>query len=155
MKTNAICCAAALTGLIALPVLAADAPPTAEVLGKLHHANQMEIKMGKAAEKNGQSKEVKDFGKMLVKDHSAADKKVTALAKKEKVDLKASMPAAKDETMTDLPKEKGAEFDSKFAQTMLDDHKKDVTELKEARDKTTDENLKKLLDDVVPDLEKH
>src|SRR3954466_16001222 len=54
-------CAVALAALL-VPGLAraADAPATADVLGKLHHANQMEIQMGKLAEKNGQSKEVKD-----------------------------------------------------------------------------------------------
>jgi putative membrane protein len=152
MTTNAISRAVALTGLLSLPALAADAPPTAEVLAKLHHANQMEIQMGKLAVKNGQSKEVKEFGKMLVKDHSAADKKVTALARKEKVDLKKA--AMKDETMADLPP-KGPEFDAKFAQAMLDDHKKDVAETKAARDATDNAKLKQLLTDVVPTLEKH
>jgi putative membrane protein len=147
-------CAVALAALL-VPGLAraADPPATADVLGKLHHANQMEIQMGKLAEKNGQSKEVKDFGKMLVKDHSAADKKVTALAKKEKVDLKAEAANMK-EPMPDLPP-KGPEFDGKFAQTMLDDHKKDVSEMKSARDATDNEQLKKLLSDIVPTLEKH
>jgi len=144
---------AALMAMLVSPTaaLAADPPATGEGLGKLHQANQKEIEMGKMAEKSGQSKDVKAFGKMLVKDHAAADKKVMALAKQEKIDLPAGKPAADE--MTDMPK--GSAFDAKFAQDMLDDHKKDIAELKTARDATTDEKLKKLLTDVVPTLQKH
>jgi putative membrane protein len=135
--------------LVAGRARAADAPATADVLAKLHESNQKEIAMGKLAEKNGQSKDVIKFGKMLVKDHTAADKKVVALAKKEKLDLP-TPPEAKHDDMA-----KGPEFDSKFARDMLDDHKKDVAEATAARDKTTDDQLKKLLTELVPTLQKH
>ena len=67
----------------------AASPDTATVLGKLHHANQMEVAAGKLAEEKGQAKDVKSFGKTLVTDHTAADKKVMALAKAEKIELPA------------------------------------------------------------------
>jgi putative membrane protein len=129
---------------------AADPPDTAEVLGKLHQSNQKEIEMGKLAEKNGQSKEVKAYGKTLVKDHTLADKKVTALAKKEKLTL----TSAAKEDHSDMAA-KGPDFDKKFSAAMLDDHKKDVADAKSARDATKDEQLKTLLDGIVPTLEKH
>jgi putative membrane protein len=130
---------------------AADPPDTAEVLGKLHQSNQKEIEMGKLAQKNGQSKAVKAYGKTLVKDHTMADKKVTALAKKEKLTL---TPAAAKEDHSDMAA-KGPDFDKKFSESMLDDHKKDVAEAKTARDATKDDQLKTLLDGIVPTLEKH
>jgi len=130
--------------------LAADPPATADVLAKLHHANQEEIAMGKLAQKNGQSKDVKSFGKELVKDHTAADKKVASLAKQEKVTLPTeSAPAT---SMADM---KGADFDAKFAQEMLDGHKSVLADATSARDATSDEKLKKLLTDMVPTLQKH
>jgi putative membrane protein len=132
----------------------ADAPPaTAEVLGKLHHSNQMEISAGKLAQERGQSKDVKSFGKTLVTDHSAADRKVMALAKEQKIDLApggAPMPG-----MDKLKTLSGAEFDRMFASEMLKDHEKDVAEAKSARDSTNDAKLKALLAGVVPVLEKH
>ena len=133
---------------LATPALAADAPATADVLGKLHESNQKEIAMGKMAQKNGKSKEVTSFGKTLVKDHTAADKKVLTLAKQEKVELPTPSPAKEDMPM-------GAEFDSTFAKSMVDDHKKDIDEVTKARDNTTDEKLKKLLGDLLPTLQKH
>jgi putative membrane protein len=132
--------------------LAADPPPTADVLGKLHHSDQKEIEAGKMARKNGQSKQVQDYGKMLVKDHSDADKKVNALAKQQKVDLAATTPPAAP-GMNDMGA--GAFDDSKFAREMLDDHKKDIAEVTEARDNTNDPKLKKLLSDLLPTLQKH
>ena len=150
--TKTTLCSWALGATFLVPAVSLAAPSTAEVLGKLHQSDQHEIEMGKQAEKNGNTKAVKDFGKMLVKDHTDADKKVTALAKKEKVDLTANTPPMKSE-MAAIPP--GPEFDKKFAQSMLEDHKKDVAETTQARDSTDDAQLKKLLTDVVPVLEKH
>ena len=141
---------ASLTVTFIAPSLgfAADATPGA-VLPKLHQSNQKEVEMGKLAQKNGQSKETKSFGAMLVKDHSDADKKVKALAKKEKVELEAAAPP-----MGDMPAA-GADFDQKFAEAMLADHKKDIAEATDARDSTTDPKLKSLLTAMLPTLQKH
>lgn len=131
---------------------AADAPPpTAEVLGKLHRSNLKEIEMGKMARSHGTSKEAKAFGKTLVDDHSAADKKVSKLAKEEKIDLTASTPpAAPEQKMT-----MGKDFDVAFGRAMVEDHKKDIAEVKAARDATQDAKLKALLEELLPVLEKH
>jgi putative membrane protein len=130
---------------------AADSPSTAEVLGKLHQSDQKEIEAGKMAERDGQSPQTKDYGKMLVKDHTEADKKVTALAKQEKINLSAAAPAESGDAM----KMAGPDFDRRFAKDMVDDHRKDIAEVTEARDKTTDPKLKKLLSDLLPTLQKH
>jgi putative membrane protein len=132
---------------------AASPPTTAEVLGDLHQSDQKEIQAGQIAQKDGQSKAVKDYGKMLVKDHTAADKKVAALAAKESVDLKASTPAPGANDMGTMAS--GPDFDKKFAQEMLDDHRKDIAKVTDARDNTSDPQLKKLLTDMLPTLEKH
>lgn len=152
-KTMAGMFGAALAGILLASGTAMASPPaTADVLGKLHLSNQKEIEMGKQAQKNGQSKDVKAFGKTLVKDHTAADKKVAALAKKEKIDLAASTPSAKD----DMPAPAaGPDFDGKFGQMMLDDHKKDIGEATDAQNATTDDQLKKLITDILPTLQKH
>jgi putative membrane protein len=144
---------ACLAGLLAGGVARADdAADTAKVLGKLHRSNQMEIEMGKMAQDHGASKGVKDFGKMLVKDHTAADRKVVKLAKEEKVDLKASTPPSDSHPDTIHT---GAAFDNAFARDMRDDHEKDLAEVTATRDSTPDPRLKKLLTDLLPVLERH
>jgi len=126
---------------------------TAEVLSKLHHSNQMEVAAGKLAQEKALSKDVKNFGKTLVTDHSAADKKVMALAKSEKIDLPADVPMPPE--MDKVKAASGADFDKMFASQMLDDHKKDIADAKAARDTTTDAKLKTLLTSTIPVLEKH
>jgi putative membrane protein len=127
---------------------------TEEVLLKLHHSNQMEIAAGKLAQQKGQSKDVKGFGKTLVTDHTASDKKVMALAKEEKIDLPTSAPMTPDK-MEKMKSASGADFDKAFAADMLEDHKKDIAEVKSARDAATDTKLKTLLTATLPVLEKH
>ena len=151
MTTSRNRCLAASATLCLLggAALAADTPSTVEVLGKLQDADQGEIAMGKLAEKDGESKEVRDFGKMLVKDHTGADKKVAVLAKEEKIEL------GKPRPMEMAGPASGPTFDVKFAQLMAEAHKKDIAALTKARDSTTDDKLKKLLTELLPTLRKH
>jgi putative membrane protein len=135
----------------------ADDRPTVktdDVLTKLHQSNQIEIAAGKLAQERGQAQDVKRFGKTLVTDHSAADKKVMALAKQEKITLPTAeaMPA---EQMDKMKSASGADFDKAFAAQMLEDHKQAISELQAARDGTADAKLKTLLTAIVPVLEKH
>jgi putative membrane protein len=132
---------------------AANPPDTATVLGKLHKSNEKEIAAGKMAQKSGKSPDVKSYGKMLAKDHGAADKKVAALAKQEKIDLGAATPADAAGDMSGMASD--PMFDKKFAKEMLDDHKKDIAEVTDARDNTADSKLKKLLSELLPTLQKH
>jgi putative membrane protein len=129
--------------------LAADTPSTIEVLGKLHDADQGEITMGKLAEKDGESKEVRDFGKMLVKDHTDADKKVAVLANEEKIEL------GKPRPMDMAGPASGPTFDVKFAQLMVYADQRDIAALTKARDSSTDDKLKKLLTELLLTLQKH
>jgi putative membrane protein len=138
--------------ILAGSTFAAGEPSTADVLGKLHRSNQKEIEMGKMAQEHGRSADVKSFGKTLVQDHTNADKKVAKLAKAQKIDLTASTPTAMADS-DKLPMDAG--FDAAFARMMLDDHKKDIAEAKAARDGTQDKKLKKLIDELLPVLEKH
>jgi putative membrane protein len=132
---------------------AADPPTAADVLDKLHHSNLTEIEAGKLAQDNGHSKATKDYGKMLVSDHTSADEQVKALAREEKVDLSASTPVVGSNKLADLSA--GREFDRRFARSMVDDHKKDIAEVTAARDNTTDPKLKTLLTAMLPTLQKH
>ena len=50
------------------------------VLMKVHRTNQMEIRLGQLAQRNASSARVKSFAQRIVRDHQAADKKVTTVA---------------------------------------------------------------------------
>jgi putative membrane protein len=129
---------------------AAEPPTTAEVLSKIHQANEREVDMGRMAIEVGKTKEVRDYGKTLVKDHLAAEKKVDKLAKKEKIQLAETTAPSEMDT---LPT--GDAFDGAFARRMLKAHQQAITELEAARDATADEQLKKLIGELLPVLRKH
>ena len=65
---------------------------------------------------------------MLINDHSAAEKKVMALAKKEKLELGSVSPTTEEHDMSTMS-ESCSNFDADFAQAMLDDHTKDIDEV--------------------------
>jgi putative membrane protein len=131
---------------------AGDAPDAevAQVLNKLHHSNQKEMKMGQEAKEKGETEAVKDYGATLERDHTAADEKVAALARKRAIEL--ADPPAEEPKHVLAP---GEGFDKHFSKMMVDDHKKDIESVKAERDKTTDPEVKELLSDLLPTLEKH
>lgn len=135
---------------------AADAPAsaTSDVLVKIHEANQKEIQMAKMAEQKGKSKDVIAYAKMIVKDHTAADQKVMAFAKKHKVELPAATAPAKHEHAAAMERG-GPDFDAHFTQGMLEDHKKTIAELTQIRETTGDARLKALIAELLPALKKH
>ncbi len=115
-----------------------------------------------AAEK-GKSPQVKAFGKKLVADHTAADKKLLAYCKKNKIDEQALEAATKAETekaaanpdMAKLHDATGEEFDKQFASMMAAEHGKSIETVTAARDGATDAALKQMLTKLLPVLEKH
>jgi putative membrane protein len=134
-----------------------------QILRKLHESNQIEIQSGRLAEKNAQSREVRDFGRMLVEDHQRIDRNVEKLAKEKKIDLAVEgvtareRPAASEQmaAVRKLGELRGVAFDRMFIQMNVQDHMRDVQELNEALAQVQDDELKKLIAESLPLLEKH
>ena len=133
------------------------------ILQKLHAGNEGEIKVGKMAQSNGASAAVKEYGKMLVDDHSKADRQVKDVAKTMHVKADADSKLTKedkeeekqnDKTMDELKRMKGQPFDDAFATAMVKDHEKDIAFVKQCQASAPGE-LKALLDKILPDLQKH
>src|SRR3982074_2096216 len=75
--------------ILAVPMLAlaADKNPDADFFKRAAQAGIAEVEAGKLAQEKGSSQEVKDFGAMMVKDHTAANDKLKSIASSENVDL--------------------------------------------------------------------
>jgi predicted outer membrane protein len=61
-------------------VFASSATADQKILSLLHFNNQKEIELGRLAASQGSSAAVKDYGNMLVREHTAADARVMAVA---------------------------------------------------------------------------
>ena len=150
---------ATTTAALALTVLTTVAPAIAQdkasqtFLMKAIEGNLAEVQMGELAQKNGQSAEVKSYGQMLQQDHSAANQKALAVAKNLGVNVP-SAPSPKQKADYDkMAKAQGAAFDKAFAEHMVMDHKKDISEYKRAANKNDEAG--QYAKESLPVLEKH
>jgi len=88
--------------------------------------NLAEIQVGQLAQKNGASGGVRQFGDMLVKDHTASNDDAMALARKLNVTVPDAPSAEDQKTYQDLSGLTGAAFDKAFAQNMVAGHQKAI-----------------------------
>ena len=135
----------------------------ARLVTLLQKVNQEEIDAGKLAEKNGQSADIKNFGKKLVADHTKSQTEVAAAAKKAGVSQSDSALTSQDREMMKVDKNKmdqlkklsGAEFDKGFATVMSNDHKHMISTLKDGKGDLKSDDLKTLVDNTLPVLQQH
>ncbi|NUO64507.1 MAG: DUF4142 domain-containing protein [Gemmatimonadaceae bacterium] len=124
-------------------------------------ANSWDIETGRIAAKKGTTKEVRDFGKMLVHDHTVVRQQGRDLAAKLKV---TPTPPGKDfalyqahlKALRELKHAKGAEFDRVFLQHEVDFHKAVLDAVKGTLlPATQNEELKNLETTVAPAFQGH
>jgi|SwirhisoilCB2_FD_contig_71_6768633_length_622_multi_2_in_0_out_0_1 putative membrane protein len=115
-----------------------------------------EVEMGKLAQEKGQSQDVKNFGAMLVQDHTDANTKAMDLAKQINLTNAPSQPSKKQQADHDrLAKLSGAQFDSEFAKHMVTDHKEDIADFtKQSKMKAGDPTVE-FASQTLPVLQKH
>src|SRR5215213_7547198 len=85
----------------------------------------MEVQAGQLAQQNAQNQRVKDFGGMMVTDHSKANDELKSYAAGHGITLPTDLPADKQKHIDAMKNMKGAAFDKHYISMMLDDHKED------------------------------
>lgn len=91
-----------------------------------------EVELGKLAQQKAASQAVKDFGAMMVKDHSAANDELTALAKSKHITLPQQLDDKSAKLKAELSAKNGKDFDKAYADAMVKDHEEDTTEFARA-----------------------
>ena len=152
---------AVLAGTFFLPSHAQQGPTDAQIAHIVVTANQVDIEAGQLAEKMASSKEVRDFGKQMVTDHTAVNKQAAALASKLKLKpednpTSASLKKGGLDKMSELKKLKGDAFDKAYVKNEVDYHQAVI----DAVDKTLlpsakNAELKSLIEKVRPALVQH
>jgi putative membrane protein len=135
-----------------------------QAMAMVHHVNQMEIDLGKVAQRKGSTQAVKDYGKMLVKDHQSADKDLMSLAKKNNAKIPMYKPTdeADQKEMKDdkqmaahVKTLKGEAFDKAFLDMMVQGHEKVIAKLDTMSGSAQNPELQTYLKDLKPALQKH
>ncbi|WP_025762170.1 DUF4142 domain-containing protein [Dyadobacter tibetensis] len=119
------------------------------------NGGMMEVKLGELAQTRGLSPQVKEFGKMMVEQHSKANEELKALAKEKNIALPATLGEDKQEDFEDLSMKNGKEFDKAYAEYMVDDHEEDIKAFKRAAENSNDAELRAWAGGKVAVLEEH
>ncbi|HZS16917.1 MAG TPA: DUF4142 domain-containing protein [Candidatus Udaeobacter sp.] len=110
---------------------------------KAAKGGMMEVAMGRMAEQNAQSDDVKSFGKRMVTDHGKANDELKSIAARKNVHLPSKEPSGKWSS------------DKEYIDMMVKDHEKDLAEFKEEASSGSDPDLKKFADDTAKMIQEH
>ena len=130
------------------------------IVATLEEGDKNEVQLGRLAVSKAIIPSVREYATMLVTDHSKGEREVRSMEAKAKLRAK---PAAGDTTtkagenllkkFTAMPK--GKDWDSTFVQHEYDDHQQDIADTKAMQNQAKDPQLKQLLGDELPVLQKH
>ncbi len=122
---------------------------------KAANGGMMEVELGKMAEQKATMKSVKDFGAMMVKEHSKANEELKKLAVAKNITLPATVGEDMQKHIDDLAKKSGKDFDKDYIDLMVSDHKDDIDLFEKAIKNSKDSAFKAFAVKTLPTLHKH
>lgn len=127
----------------------------AEFMVKAASGGMAEVQMGQLAMQKGTSQAVKDFAKMMVDDHTKANNELTALAAAKNITLPSAPGEDHMKKYDELNKLSGKDFDEKYMDIMLKEHKNDVDLFEDAAEDAHDADIKAFAAKTLPVLKMH
>ena len=115
----------------------------------------MEVELGKIAATNASSAKVKEFGKMMVTDHTKANTELKAVAAMKNITIPTTPNEKHQKHIDELKAKKGADFDKDYVEMMVDDHKEDISKFETEANNGKDADVKAFASKTLPVLNKH
>jgi putative membrane protein len=142
--------------MLSLPVIsmAADNPDAAF----FKHAAEggiAEVEAGTLAQSKGSSQAVKDFGAMMVKDHTAANDKLKSIAAGESVDLPTTSSVKQMASKAKLEVLTGDTFDKSYIKGQIAAHQQTVALFKKEIASGSDPQAKAFATETLPTVRAH
>jgi len=166
LATTALIGAFFIAPALAQTMAPANSPPAAAQKGRIGAADRSfahdaavsgmaEIELGKLAEQKGAATSIKDFGREMVSDHTKADDRLAAAAKREGIVLPTEIDAEHKTAYDWIGKQTGADFDRLYIRNAVDDHQKQVPLFE--RESRSGENpaLKRFAATTLPAIQHH
>jgi putative membrane protein len=154
MKPFALSLVAAAGIVLTTAAFAEVSKKDQEFFTKAAGGGMFEVEAGKLAQTKGQGEGIKSFGGMLVKDHSAANDELKALAAKKGAVLPPGVPADKQKKLDKLSAAK--DFDNEFVNEVgLQDHKVDIALFENTSKNADDPDVKAFAAKTLPTLKAH
>jgi putative membrane protein len=129
--------------------------PDASFLKSAAEGGMSEVELGQLAQQKASSPAVKDFGAMMVKDHTAANNKLKALAASEQVSLPDGPSMMQKASKAKLSMLSGDSFDKAYVKDMIDDHKDDIKEFQKEISDGKDPQARAFASATLPTLQIH
>ena len=114
-----------------------------------------EVALAKLALQKTTNPQITDFANMMVKDHSAANDALMAIAKNKSITLPTAVSADDQKEMDDLSKKSGKDFDKAYVDAMIDGHKKALSLFEDAAKNCKDADLKTFAANTAPTVQMH
>jgi putative membrane protein len=114
-----------------------------------------EVKLGELASSRGTRDDVKEFGQMMVKDHTGINDNLKALAAQKGVTLPDNLDAKHQEQLDKMTGTPDTKFDDAYIAAMIKSHKKDIAAFKAESAKTQDADIKRFVDNSIPIMTEH
>ncbi|MES2557508.1 MAG: DUF4142 domain-containing protein [Bacteroidota bacterium] len=117
--------------------------------------NLEEIKLGELAQEKGTLKEVKDLGKMMVDEHTAALDELKELAAQKAISLPGSLTEDGQEAYDKLNEKSGKDFNEKYCDMMIKGHKDAIDKFEKASSDADDPDIRNWASSMLPSLRVH
>ncbi len=142
--------------MIAAPLAAfAASNPDAAFYKNAAEAGIAEVEAGKLAQDKGGSQKVKDFGTLMITDHSAANDKLKTLASSKDITLPTSSSVGQMANKTKLEMLSGDTFDKSYIKGQLKAHRQAVALFKKESTTGQDPDAKAFATATLPTLRAH
>lgn len=117
--------------------------------------SMLEVEAGKLAQQKARNQDVKNYGQMMVTDHTDANKKLMSLAQQKNIVLPDSMSQDHMDKMQNLRDKTGAEFDKAYMDLMVSSHEDAVSMFEDASNNMQDAEIKTFAGNTLPKLREH
>lgn len=114
-----------------------------------------EVELGRLAQEKATRPEVREFGQMMVRDHTQAGEELRQIASKHNIQPAEADTGDHKDLHEKLTKATGAEFDREYIDAMVDDHEKAVNDVQEKAEDSDDPDVKQWAAKTLPTLKQH
>jgi putative membrane protein len=142
--------------MLTLPMAAmAASNPDASFYKNAAEGGISEVDAGHLAQDKGNSQKVKDFGAMMVKDHSAANEKLQALASSKNVTLPTTASVGQMATKAKLDVLSGDTFDKSYVKGQISAHRDTIALFRKEISSGQDADAKAFATATLPTIKAH
>ncbi len=145
------------TLFLAIPFAAhgANPSPDAKFYKSAAEGGIAEVELGNLAQQKSNNPGVKEFGAMMVKDHTAANEKLKSIAATKNISLPTSAGLGQMATKAKLEVLSGETFDKSYIKGMIKDHEEDIALFKKEAQAGRDPDAKAFAQAALPTLRAH